>query len=91
MVQFWREDLPHDQYVFFYIDVFGFSLRARRPWYRGDEDDAAARQAFQVAHTHTHTHTHTLWECVCACGAEALIILLFPECEDPDLQRTREP
>ncbi|XP_040899910.1 atrial natriuretic peptide receptor 1-like [Toxotes jaculatrix] len=49
MVQFRRADLPHEQYVFFYIDVFGDSLnsRHRQPWARGDEDDAIAKDAFQ--------------------------------------------
>uniref|UniRef100_A0A674PI81 Guanylate cyclase n=1 Tax=Takifugu rubripes TaxID=31033 RepID=A0A674PI81_TAKRU len=49
MVQFWREDLPHEQYVFFYIDVFGYSLQSgcQQPWFRGDEDDAVAKEAFQ--------------------------------------------
>ncbi|XP_061885774.1 atrial natriuretic peptide receptor 1 [Entelurus aequoreus] len=49
MVHFRRADLPHEQYVFFYIDVFGESLRStrRQPWARGDEDDAVAKEAFQ--------------------------------------------
>lgn len=50
MVQFRREDLPHEQYVFFYIDVFADSLNSKhgQPWARGDEDDAVAKEAFQV-------------------------------------------
>uniref|UniRef100_A0A8D3C0D2 Guanylate cyclase n=1 Tax=Scophthalmus maximus TaxID=52904 RepID=A0A8D3C0D2_SCOMX len=50
MVQFRRADLPHEQYVFFYIDVFADSLNSkhRQPWARGDEDDAVAKEAFQV-------------------------------------------
>nr|XP_040021139.1 atrial natriuretic peptide receptor 1-like [Gasterosteus aculeatus aculeatus] len=49
MVEFRRADLPHEQYVFFYIDVFGGSLDAghKRPWDRGDQDDAVAREAFK--------------------------------------------
>ncbi|XP_035463429.2 atrial natriuretic peptide receptor 1-like isoform X2 [Scophthalmus maximus] len=49
MVQFRRADLPHEQYVFFYIDVFADSLNSkhRQPWARGDEDDAVAKEAFQ--------------------------------------------
>ncbi|XP_023282018.1 atrial natriuretic peptide receptor 1-like [Seriola lalandi dorsalis] len=51
MVQFRQADLPHEQYVFFYIDVFGDSLNSknRQPWARGDEDDAIAKEAFQVS------------------------------------------
>lgn len=50
MVQFWREGLPPEDYAFFFIDLFGHSLRKRpaRPWYRGDADDHAAKKAFRV-------------------------------------------
>uniref|UniRef100_A0A8C4DR84 Guanylate cyclase n=1 Tax=Dicentrarchus labrax TaxID=13489 RepID=A0A8C4DR84_DICLA len=50
MIQFQLADLPHEQYVFFYIDVFGDSLNSKhgQPWARGDEDDAIAKEAFQV-------------------------------------------
>uniref|UniRef100_A0A3Q1FNS9 Atrial natriuretic peptide receptor 1-like n=1 Tax=Acanthochromis polyacanthus TaxID=80966 RepID=A0A3Q1FNS9_9TELE len=49
MIQFRRADLPHEQYVFFYIDVFAESLNSKnqQPWARGDEDDAIAKDAFQ--------------------------------------------
>ncbi|XP_051922703.1 atrial natriuretic peptide receptor 1 [Hippocampus zosterae] len=49
MVHFRRADLPHEQYVFFFIDVFGESLKSqpRQPWARGDPDDAVAKEAFQ--------------------------------------------
>lgn len=99
MVQFWREDLAHEQFVFFYIDVFGFSLQARRPWYRGDQDDQTAREAFQVP-THTQTQTHTLPVSVSEEQGHFLsfewaeprvTLLLFAEREDPDLPRTGEP
>ncbi|PWA28659.1 hypothetical protein CCH79_00019832, partial [Gambusia affinis] len=50
LVHFWRADLPHQEYVFLFIDLFADSLRSgsRSPWQRGDEDDAAAKEAFQV-------------------------------------------
>ena len=48
MVEFRRADLPHEQYVFFFIDVFAGSLKHGEPWWRGDKDDAVARDAFQV-------------------------------------------
>lgn len=49
MVEFRTADLPHEQYVFFYIDVFGDSLNsdAKTPWARGDRHDAVAKDAFQ--------------------------------------------
>uniref|UniRef100_A0A673ZAE0 Guanylate cyclase n=1 Tax=Salmo trutta TaxID=8032 RepID=A0A673ZAE0_SALTR len=49
MVQFWRDGLPPEDYAFFFIDLFGHSLRKRpaRPWYRGDADDHAAKKAFR--------------------------------------------
>ncbi|XP_071384920.1 atrial natriuretic peptide receptor 1-like, partial [Centroberyx affinis] len=49
MVNFRRQGLPQEQYVFLYIDVFGDSLNSqhRQPWARGDEDDAIAKEAFQ--------------------------------------------
>ncbi|KAM6972862.1 atrial natriuretic peptide receptor 1 [Aplochiton taeniatus] len=49
MVQFRREGLPAEEYVFFFIDLFGRSLQETpaRPWYRGDQDDQAAREAFR--------------------------------------------
>uniref|UniRef100_A0A4W5QTN6 guanylate cyclase n=1 Tax=Hucho hucho TaxID=62062 RepID=A0A4W5QTN6_9TELE len=46
---FWREGLPPEDYAFFFIDLFGHSLRMQpaRPWYRGDSDDHAAKKAFR--------------------------------------------
>lgn len=48
MIEFWNADLPHEQYVFLFIDLFADSLRSRHPWARGDQDDAIAKEAFQV-------------------------------------------
>lgn len=50
MIQFRQQDVNHHEYVFIYVDVFGVSLGGRRgqPWARGDQDDAIARDAFQV-------------------------------------------
>ncbi|XP_041843652.1 atrial natriuretic peptide receptor 1-like isoform X2 [Melanotaenia boesemani] len=49
MIQFWRANLPHQEYVFLYIDLFADSLNSKpqQPWARGDEDDAVAKKAFQ--------------------------------------------
>uniref|UniRef100_A0A8P4GH06 Guanylate cyclase n=1 Tax=Dicentrarchus labrax TaxID=13489 RepID=A0A8P4GH06_DICLA len=50
LVQFWREGVELEDYVFFFIDLFAEGLGGRgpiRPWYRGDQDDFAARQAFR--------------------------------------------
>uniref|UniRef100_A0A8C2FNT4 Guanylate cyclase n=1 Tax=Cyprinus carpio TaxID=7962 RepID=A0A8C2FNT4_CYPCA len=50
MVHFHRAGLPKEEYVFFYIDIFGRSLESRpsQPWARGDTDDVFAKEAFQV-------------------------------------------
>uniref|UniRef100_A0A8C2A3S3 guanylate cyclase n=1 Tax=Cyprinus carpio TaxID=7962 RepID=A0A8C2A3S3_CYPCA len=49
MVHFYRAGLPKEEYVFFYIDIFGRSLESRpsQPWARGDTDDVFAKEAFQ--------------------------------------------
>lgn len=52
MIQFRQWDVPHHEYVFLYVDVFGVSLERPggrgQPWARSDQDDAVARDAFQV-------------------------------------------
>uniref|UniRef100_A0A4W6DTB7 Guanylate cyclase n=1 Tax=Lates calcarifer TaxID=8187 RepID=A0A4W6DTB7_LATCA len=50
MVQFWREGVDLDEYIFFFIDLFAEGLGGRgpvRPWFRGDQDDYSARLAFR--------------------------------------------
>lgn len=52
MVQLWNEGLELEEYVFFFIDLFAEGLEGRgpvRPWYRGDQDDYVAHQAFRVS------------------------------------------
>ena len=46
----WREGLPAEDYVFFFRALCGRSLdeQPARPWYRGDDGDQAAREAFRV-------------------------------------------
>uniref|UniRef100_A0AAY4CW71 Guanylate cyclase n=1 Tax=Denticeps clupeoides TaxID=299321 RepID=A0AAY4CW71_9TELE len=57
MVRFRKAGLPHEEFVFFYIDVFGQSLDSEfvRPWLRGDCDDGIAKVAFQVIKQETST------------------------------------
>ncbi|POI21883.1 hypothetical protein CIB84_014371, partial [Bambusicola thoracicus] len=49
-----RENLTNGDYVFFYVDVFGESLRgdsardAFKPWQQGSGQDAGLREAFQT-------------------------------------------
>ncbi|XP_045078130.1 atrial natriuretic peptide receptor 1 [Coregonus clupeaformis] len=49
MVHFRRASLPQEEFVFFYIDMFGRSLDSQnaQPWARGDQDDLIAKEAFQ--------------------------------------------
>ncbi|XP_067094422.1 atrial natriuretic peptide receptor 1 [Osmerus mordax] len=49
MIHFRRAGLPQEDYVFFYIDVFGNSVKSQhaQPWARKDADDAVAREVFQ--------------------------------------------
>ncbi|KAM3824903.1 atrial natriuretic peptide receptor 1 [Vipera latastei] len=54
MLQAHHEGLTAGDYAFFYIDLFGTSLRSStfpdrtRPWRRGDGDDGAAREAYKA-------------------------------------------
>lgn len=51
MVQFWKEGVELEDYVFFFIDLFAEGLDGSapiRPWFRGDQEDYAARNAFRV-------------------------------------------
>ncbi len=62
MVHFHRAGLPKEEYVFFYIDIFGRSLESRpsQPWARGDTDDVFAKEAFQVIKAF-QKHERKLW------------------------------
>uniref|UniRef100_A0A671M3L5 Guanylate cyclase n=1 Tax=Sinocyclocheilus anshuiensis TaxID=1608454 RepID=A0A671M3L5_9TELE len=50
MVNFHRAGLPKEEYVFFYIDIFGRSLESRpsQPWARGDPDDVFAKESVKI-------------------------------------------
>lgn len=58
MIEFWKADLPHEQYVFLYIDLFAVSLSNKQPWARGDQDDTIAKDAFQVHRVHISRSKH---------------------------------
>uniref|UniRef100_A0A8C1VTL0 guanylate cyclase n=1 Tax=Cyprinus carpio TaxID=7962 RepID=A0A8C1VTL0_CYPCA len=49
MVEFLRLGLPQEEYAFFFIDLFGYSLQSHpaKPWARGDADDNVAKEAFK--------------------------------------------
>uniref|UniRef100_A0A8C1NRK7 Guanylate cyclase n=1 Tax=Cyprinus carpio TaxID=7962 RepID=A0A8C1NRK7_CYPCA len=46
--------LPQEEYAFFFIDLFGYSLQSHpaKPWARGDADDNVAKEAFKVSLMH---------------------------------------
>uniref|UniRef100_A0A9J7XYN0 Guanylate cyclase n=1 Tax=Cyprinus carpio carpio TaxID=630221 RepID=A0A9J7XYN0_CYPCA len=54
MVEFLRLGLPQEEYAFFFIDLFGYSLQSHpaKPWARGDADDNVAKEAFKVSLMH---------------------------------------
>ncbi|KAJ7985581.1 hypothetical protein DPEC_G00353560 [Dallia pectoralis] len=49
MINFKRAGLPQEEFVFFYIDLFGETLDSvnPQPWARGDQYDSIAKEAFQ--------------------------------------------
>ncbi|KAK3507842.1 hypothetical protein QTP70_001365 [Hemibagrus guttatus] len=49
MVQFRKQQLPQEEYVFFFIDLFGESVQRSpaKPWVQGDADDHIAKEAFK--------------------------------------------
>ncbi|XP_037329926.2 atrial natriuretic peptide receptor 1 isoform X2 [Pungitius pungitius] len=50
MVQFWKDGVELEHYIFFFIDLFAEGLGGQgpvRPWFRGDSNDFAARRAFR--------------------------------------------
>ncbi|XP_063002092.1 atrial natriuretic peptide receptor 1 isoform X2 [Elgaria multicarinata webbii] len=61
MVQAHREGLTTGDYAFFYVDLFGASLKSshfpdrRLPWQRGDGKDDVAREAFKAVMIITYT------------------------------------
>uniref|UniRef100_A0A8C2AVZ6 Guanylate cyclase n=1 Tax=Cyprinus carpio TaxID=7962 RepID=A0A8C2AVZ6_CYPCA len=56
MVEFLRLGFPQEEYAFFFIDLFGYSLQSHpaKPWARGDADDNAAKEAFKVSLMYMH-------------------------------------
>lgn len=91
MIQFRQLDVPHHEYAFFYVDVFGVSLDRpggrSQPWARGDQDDAVARDAFQVCLNATTSGRRVT-------RVNNLFFFHFPfsaERENPDLPRTPQP
>lgn len=51
MVNFRKANLPWEEFVFIYIDVFGRTVASKpaRPWAKGDADDDLAKKAYQVS------------------------------------------
>uniref|UniRef100_A0AAQ4QA32 Guanylate cyclase n=1 Tax=Gasterosteus aculeatus aculeatus TaxID=481459 RepID=A0AAQ4QA32_GASAC len=78
MVQFWKDGVELEDYIFFFIDLFAEGLGGRgpvRPWFRGDPYDFAARQAFRVTlYCCCYFHCY-YWFIVKYCGLLILTIL----------------
>lgn len=72
MVNFRKANLPQEEFVFIYIDVFGRTVSSQpaRPWARGDADDDIAKEAYQVSLRQDFIG-HTVQ---CACIASKLIL-----------------
>lgn len=51
MVNFHKANLPQEEFVFIYIDVFGRTVASQpaQPWARGDADDDLAKEAYRVS------------------------------------------
>uniref|UniRef100_A0AAQ4QV17 Guanylate cyclase n=1 Tax=Gasterosteus aculeatus aculeatus TaxID=481459 RepID=A0AAQ4QV17_GASAC len=63
MVQFWKDGVELEDYIFFFIDLFAEGLGGRgpvRPWFRGDPYDFAARQAFRPQNLEYRQFVETL-------------------------------
>uniref|UniRef100_A0A8B9RII0 Guanylate cyclase n=1 Tax=Astyanax mexicanus TaxID=7994 RepID=A0A8B9RII0_ASTMX len=50
MVHFRKANLPQEEFVFIYIDVFGRTLTSQpvQPWARGDADDELAKKSVKI-------------------------------------------
>lgn len=72
MVNFRKANLPHEEFVFIYIDVFGRTVASQpaRPWARGDDDDDLAKEAYQVGLRRDFTYR----ELQCTCIESQLIL-----------------
>lgn len=63
-----HEGLTTGDYAFFYIDLFGTSMRGSRfpsrklPWQHGDGNDDAAREAYKVGARHKPSGARPRWK-----------------------------
>lgn len=71
MVNFRKANLPQEEFVFIYIDVFGRTVASQpaRPWARGDPDDDLAKEAYQVS-----LRRDFIGEIQCACNVSNFIL-----------------
>uniref|UniRef100_A0A671QW21 Guanylate cyclase n=1 Tax=Sinocyclocheilus anshuiensis TaxID=1608454 RepID=A0A671QW21_9TELE len=77
MVEFLRLGLPQEEYAFFFIDLFGYSLQSHpaKPWARGDADDNVAKEAFKVSLMHMPIKKKNL---SCGCQTFTYVICALP-------------
>ncbi|XP_015828911.1 atrial natriuretic peptide receptor 1 isoform X2 [Nothobranchius furzeri] len=58
MIQFWKEGVELENFVFFFADLFAEDLgggRPIKPWFKGDQDDNVAKLAFRSVKLLTYT------------------------------------
>lgn len=92
-----QENLTNGDYVFFYLDVFGESLRgdsARdpfKPWQESPGQDSGLREAFQVSSAHlpgdrNHPSLAPVCEPGCCAWLQMVLVITYYEPQNPEYQ-----
>lgn len=92
-----QENLTNGDYVFFYLDVFGESLRgdsardAFKPWQESPGQDSGLREAFQVSCAHLPGDRNLaslapLCEPECCARLQMVLVITYYEPQNPEYQ-----